>query len=57
MPPHRVQVAAPVANAPQARRPVTSRAVVRWLGVTGPPTSGRTIMRDKRWVQDVNGGV
>src|SRR5262249_34282327 len=32
--------------------PVASRTVVRWLGVTQVPTSGRTAMRARRWVQE-----
>src|SRR6185312_1102331 len=40
-------------SAAQAANPVTSRSVVRWLGVTPVPTNGRTRMRAKRWLQEV----
>src|SRR4051794_12574290 len=39
-------------NRAQAARPLISRSVVRWLGVTGVSTSGRMVQRAILWVQD-----
>src|SRR5262245_1915521 len=52
-PAHQSQAPSAGMSAAQASTPVTSRSVVRWLGVTPDPTNGRTSRRARRCVQDV----
>src|SRR5262245_13174002 len=52
-PAHHNQAPSAGMSARQAKIPVASRIVVRWLGVTPVPTRGRTNRRARRWLQDV----